>query len=573
MTVPLTMTNLNFGNQRTVNVVAARENVGSKVEQQSGIQCFSCKEYGHFAKECRKPKRVKDSAYHKEKMLLKPKRVNDSAYHKEKMLLRKQVKQGVPLQAEQYDRLADTDEEVDEQELEAHYSYMAKIQQVPTADTCTDSKPVEWNEQNDVESDDERVALANLIANLKLDDAKKLLEAVEKRFGGNATTKKTQKNLLKQQYENFTAPSSEMLDQTFDRLQKLVSQLELWRKSFHKKIKLTVNGNETIGFDKFNMECHNGHKRGHFAKECRAPRNQDNKHKESSRRSVLVETSTLIALVSCDGLGGYDWSDQVEEGPNYSLMAFLFSSSDSKHMKCRKQKKGYNKGVPLQAEQCDWLADMDEEVDEQELEAHYSYMAKIQEVPTADSGTDSELVEHVQNNDGYNVFSNDLQHSEQSESNEQNDVESDDERVALANLIANLKLDTEFEKYKAFNNIPLTMTNLNVKEWDCLAQKLSKQTESVSKKVHTELLQRFAKVEKHSISLEIALQKCKEQIVQLILFIVDFVCTKHMTGNLKLLCNFVEKLLGIVRFGTDQFAPILDYGDLVQGNVTINRVY
>nr|GEY12357.1 hypothetical protein [Tanacetum cinerariifolium] len=51
-----------------------------------------------------------------------------------------------------------------------------------------------------------------------------------------------------------------------------------------------------------------------------------------------------------------------------------------------------------------------------------------------------------------------------------------------------------------------------VKECDCLAQKLSKQTESVTKKVHTELLQRFAKLEKHTISLEIALQKCKEQV-------------------------------------------------------------
>ncbi|GJZ51213.1 hypothetical protein Tco_0605728, partial [Tanacetum coccineum] len=50
---------------------------------------------------------------------------------------------------------------------------------------------------------------------------------IEKRFGGNEATKKTQRNLLKQQYENFTAPSLEMLDQTFDRLQKLVSQLEL----------------------------------------------------------------------------------------------------------------------------------------------------------------------------------------------------------------------------------------------------------------------------------------------------------------------------------------------------------
>nr|GEY81563.1 ribonuclease H-like domain-containing protein [Tanacetum cinerariifolium] len=43
-------------------------------------------------------------------------------------------------------------------------------------------------------------------------DAQQLLEAVEKRFGGNAATKKTQRNLLKQQFENFSAPSSEMLD-------------------------------------------------------------------------------------------------------------------------------------------------------------------------------------------------------------------------------------------------------------------------------------------------------------------------------------------------------------------------
>ncbi|GKG06978.1 hypothetical protein Tco_0329947, partial [Tanacetum coccineum] len=62
-------------------------------------------------------------------------------------------------------------------------------------------------------------------------------------------------------------------------------------------------------------------------------------------------------------------------------------------------------------------------------------------------------------------------------------------------------------------------------------------------------------------------------IVQLILFIVDSVFTKHMTGNLKLLYNLDEKYLGTVRFGNDQFAPILGYGDLVQGNITINRVY
>nr|GEU47233.1 retrovirus-related Pol polyprotein from transposon TNT 1-94 [Tanacetum cinerariifolium] len=50
-------------------------------------------------------------------------------------------------------------------------------------------------------------------------------------------------------------------------------------------------------------------------------------------------------------------------------------------------------------------------------------------------------------------------------------------------------------------------------------------------------------------------------------------CSKHMTGNLKLLINFVEKFLGTVKFENDQIAPILGYGDLVQGAVTIKRVY
>ncbi|GJX51562.1 retrovirus-related pol polyprotein from transposon TNT 1-94 [Tanacetum coccineum] len=73
----------------------------------------------------------------------KLKRVKDYTYHKEKILLCKQVKKGVPLQAEQADWLEDTDEETDEQELESHYSYMEKIRKVPNADSGTDNEPLE----------------------------------------------------------------------------------------------------------------------------------------------------------------------------------------------------------------------------------------------------------------------------------------------------------------------------------------------------------------------------------------------------------------------------------------------
>nr|GEX18245.1 putative reverse transcriptase domain-containing protein [Tanacetum cinerariifolium] len=187
-------------------------------------------------------------------------------------------------------------------------------------------------------------------------------KAVEKRFGGNATTKKTQRNFLKQQYENFTVSSSEVLDQTFDRLQKLISQLKIHgeiisqkdvnQKFLKKEIdlrwqmamltirarrflkntgrKFSLNGNKAIGFDKSKVECYNCHKRGHFARECRAPRSQDTKHKESTRRTIPMETPALAALVLCDGLGGYDWSDQDEDGPtNFSLMTNSSTSSNS----------------------------------------------------------------------------------------------------------------------------------------------------------------------------------------------------------------------------------------------------
>nr|GEV26832.1 ribonuclease H-like domain-containing protein [Tanacetum cinerariifolium] len=73
-------------------------------------------------------------------------------------------------------------------------------------------------------------------------DAKLLMEAIQKRYGGNKESKKVQRILLKQQYENFAASSSETLDQTFDRLQKLITQLEIQGEVIKAKI-------ETISLD------------------------------------------------------------------------------------------------------------------------------------------------------------------------------------------------------------------------------------------------------------------------------------------------------------------------------------
>ncbi|GKC25789.1 ribonuclease H-like domain-containing protein [Tanacetum coccineum] len=294
-------------------------------------------------------------------------------------------------------------------------------------------------------------------------DAKLLMEAIEKRYGGNKESKKVQRTLLKQQYENFAALSSESLDQTFDRLQKLIGQLEIqgernkaeietislddlynnlkiyepeltgssstsqntqnvafvsnstnntnsthkaddssheisttqstththhngsnsvcldnlcdavicaflasqpnspqlsqedleqlhpddleemdlqWEmamltiraRRFIKRTgkKLNIDG-QRVGFDKSKVECFNCHKHGHFARECRFPRNQEFKGRENNTRTIAVETPTQNALIAQDGIGGYDWSYQAEEEQptNHALMAFTSSGSSS----------------------------------------------------------------------------------------------------------------------------------------------------------------------------------------------------------------------------------------------------
>nr|GEV46533.1 retrovirus-related Pol polyprotein from transposon TNT 1-94 [Tanacetum cinerariifolium] len=193
-------------------------------------------------------------------------------------------------------------------------------------------------------------------------------------------------------------------------------------------------------------------------------------------------------------------------------------------------------GIPLQAEQYDWLADTDEEIDVQELKAHYSCMAKIQEVPTADSGTDSEPLEQVQNETGYNVFANDLQHSEQSETvsntclvetNNSNvipnspnmcndDIQNDQNDVENSKAIKESKHNTcsGIEGCKTIlteNSIALG-ESISVQD-SCLDALQTKQTEFEKYKAFNDRTVDYDILEqKYSISFEITLQKCKEQV-------------------------------------------------------------
>nr|GEY43758.1 retrovirus-related Pol polyprotein from transposon TNT 1-94 [Tanacetum cinerariifolium] len=114
-----------------------------------------------------------------------------------------------------------------------------------------------------------------------------------------------------------------------------VAMITMRVKRFLKKTgrNLNFNGKEPVGFDKTRVECYNFHRRGYFARECHAPSNQGNMSGDNERRIVPVETPTSTLVVQ-DGLGGYDWSYQAEEGPtDFALIAHSSDSANSSNFK------------------------------------------------------------------------------------------------------------------------------------------------------------------------------------------------------------------------------------------------
>nr|GEX53876.1 ribonuclease H-like domain-containing protein [Tanacetum cinerariifolium] len=203
-------------------------------------------------------------------------------------------------------------------------------------------------------------------------DAKTLMEAIEKRFGGNTKTKKVQKTLLKQQYKNFTGSSSESLDQIHDRLQKLISQLEIlgvslsqedinlkflrslpsdWRT--HTLIWRNKTDLEEQSLDDlFNsLKLYEAEVKSSSSTSTTTQNitfvsssNTDNTNEPVSAAASVFAVSAKISvspILNVDSLsnaegtlckGVYDWSFQAKEEPtNYALMAFssLSSSSDN----------------------------------------------------------------------------------------------------------------------------------------------------------------------------------------------------------------------------------------------------
>nr|GEW93861.1 hypothetical protein [Tanacetum cinerariifolium] len=200
-------------------------------------------------------------------------------------------------------------------------------------------------------------------------DAKTLMEAIEKRFGGNKETKKRNKTDLEDQSlddlfnslkiykaevqsssstssttQNIAFVSSQNTDSTNESVSVVASVSAASIKRTGRN--LGVNETTSIRFDMSKVECYNCHMRVNFARECRSPK--DTRNKELQMRNVLVETSISNALVSkCDGVGSYEWSFQVKEEPtNYALMAFTSSSSSSSDTKVS-DSEDESKGEPM----------------------------------------------------------------------------------------------------------------------------------------------------------------------------------------------------------------------------------
>nr|GEX55949.1 hypothetical protein [Tanacetum cinerariifolium] len=355
-----------------------------------------------------------------------------------------------------------------------------------------------------------------------LEHTTEMWEAIKRLQQGESLKIQDVKTNLFWKFGKFTSHDEETMESYYTRFYKLMNEM-IQNNLIVATIQVNVQFLQQLQPEWSRSHTTTRHKGKEIAKPITSPSEtaseEDNDPEQAQRDKDMLKNLALIAK----------YFKKIYKPTNNNLRTS--SNSRTKNVdttlrhfakECRKPKKVkdfvYHKekmllckqaeqGVPLQAEQYDWLVDTDEEIDKQELEAHYSYMAKIQEVPTADTCIDSEPLEQVQNDTEYNVFTNDLQHYEQSESvsntcivetddsnvtpdspdmcdddiqNDQNDVEIDDEQTSKtlgesnsvrdSCLVALQNKQTEFEKYKAFNDRTIDYEKLEWKLNETLGQ-------------------------------------------------------------------------------------------------------
>nr|GEU53285.1 hypothetical protein [Tanacetum cinerariifolium] len=572
-----------FRNQRTMNVAGARENVGSLVVQQSGIQCFNCKEFRHFAKECRKPKKVKDFAY-----------------HKEKMLLCKQAEQGVPLQAEQYDWLADTDEKV---QNDAGYNVFANDlqhseQSESVSNTClveTDDSNVIpdspdmceddiQNDQNDVESNDERVVLANLIANLKLDvDENKKIQKQLKKANTILAQELSAKLFLRKlaEFEKYKAFNDRTID--YDKLEYNATYsasaddiADLWQ--------------VVVLFALALMDFHELVLAGDLSSIAQL---QD-KNIAISELKKLIEKDKGKSVDTKFDKPFVVRQPNAQRIPKPSVLGKLAPFSNSLEriyfpktnlVPKANVSEGLSKPVTAQIlPQTARQAVSNTNVLKPEMYRidNKSTQTRAPQLPQTVRNTNP----RVSTSTGVNHKTNVSRPQHKSNQSRDKVVPNNSQvKVKKTQVEVHPRISSISNKMKyvtackdSLNSRTLNANAVCATCNKCLVDSnhfacVTKILNDVNARTNKPNVVPISTRKPKGHANKLVATPHKKKIVQLILFIVDSGCTKHMTCNLKLLCNFVEKFHDTVLFGNDQFALILGSGDLVQGNVTINRDY
>ncbi|GJU45036.1 retrovirus-related pol polyprotein from transposon TNT 1-94 [Tanacetum coccineum] len=468
-----------------MTVVGARETVGSQVVQQTGIQCFNCKEFSHFAKECRKPKRVKDSTY-----------------HKEKMLLCKQAEKGVPLQAERF--LPQTQELI----LSHWNSNTCLVEEDDSNVTFASPDMCDNDIQIDQNVEGECVVLANLIANLKLDvgENKKIQKQLKKANVSLTQELKECKSILMKTSRTLRESNS-IRDSCLVALQNKHTEFERYK----------ALNDRTVDYDKLERKLNEtlrllAQKEIDLKEALKVKAYEilvvKEKHDELVKQSLLTK-SHFEGLVKEKTKIPYDQSDPANRLiPDREEILTLEKESRSKLNKDLVRPYDYTKlnslyeiFKPASHEYHKQLAHANENdsfafVHELKQEIHDD----LKYVESLEKEIDELKYDKAEFSNMYDML---LQ-----------ECVSNDVMCSYLHPLSDLDAHSELQ----------CLYLHKVKECASLAQKLSKQTESVSKDVDTELLRSCAKLEKHSISLELALQQCQEQMTN------DTVC-KEKASN------------------------------------------